>query len=304
MASDSSGIIFDIKKYAIHDGPGIRTTVFFKGCPLTCRWCHNPEGLSATPQLVYARERCVGCGDCLTACPAGAIQATVQGMTADPAYCRRCGICADVCPAEARELLGRRYTVDQLLTVIKKDIIFYDESGGGVTFSGGEPLLQPTFLIAILKACGYHEIHRAVDTTGFTDSATMTAVAAHTDLFLFDLKMMDAERHKTYTGVSNEQILANIRGMAVSGTPVVIRIPLIPGVNDDQENIVKSGRFLADLPSLQGVQLLPYHNFQKRKYQKLNLSYQGDVFVAPERQQIEDVITQLENFGLKVDIGG
>ncbi|MGA6927625.1 MAG: glycyl-radical enzyme activating protein [Desulfosarcina sp.] len=304
MTSDPQGLIFDIKKYAIHDGPGIRTTVFFKGCPLSCRWCHNPEGLSARPRVIYSRQRCIGCGDCLDACPDQAIEATDQGMVADPHRCRHCGTCVDVCPANARERVGRTVNVAELMEVIEKDVAFYDQSGGGVTFSGGEPLQQRRFLVALLDACGDREIHRAVDTTGYTDPHTLTTVARRTDLFLYDLKMMDAERHKALTGVSNGRILDNLRLLVESGARIVIRIPLIPGVNDDPHNISQTGAFLADLSGVEAVQLLPYHDFQKNKYKKFGLCYQGDAWVAPRQATMDEIVNQLKKYDLRVDIGG
>lgn len=201
---DLSGIIFDIKRYAIHDGPGIRTTVFLKGCPFTCAWCHNPESKDAAAQILYTRKRCIGCVKCVEACPQDALTLTIDGIHTDFKLCQGCGICADACPAEARELAGRRESVTGLMAVIEKDVLFFDESGGGVTFSGGEPLVQADFLMALLDACGDRGIHRAVDTTGHVDTALLMEVAERTDLFLFDLKLMDPEKHRHHTGVSNQ----------------------------------------------------------------------------------------------------
>ena len=299
-----TGIIFDIKKYAIHDGPGIRTTVFLKGCPLSCPWCHNPEGLSIKPQVVYNREKCIGCGECVTACPENALSLSPQGVETDFARCRHHGTCVLICPAEARESAGETISVENLVNIIAKDVPFYDESGGGVTFSGGEPLFQPEFLMAVLDACAILHIHRAVDTTGYTDSDTITAVAERSDLFLFDLKLMDPEKHKCYTGVSNRKILANLERIAGMDLDIIIRMPLLPGINDDDENIDKTGRFIAALPGVRKIDILPYHDFQKTKYSKFAIPYRAEAIASPSNQQVAAVVERLEDFGLNVTIGG
>ena len=299
-----TGIIFDIKKYAIHDGPGIRTTVFLKGCPLSCPWCHNPEGLSIKPQVVYNREKCIGCGECVAACPENALSLSTRGVETDFARCRHHGTCVLICPAEARESAGETISVENLVNIIAKDVPFYDESGGGVTFSGGEPLFQPEFLMAVLDACAILHIHRAVDTTGYTDSDTITAVAERSDLFLFDLKLMDPEKHKCYTGVSNRKILANLERIAGMDLDIIIRMPLLPGINDDDENIDKTGRFIAALPGVRKIDILPYHDFQKTKYSKFAIPYRAEEIASPTNQEVAAVVERLEDFGLDVTIGG
>ena len=206
----TNGTIFDIKRYAIHDGPGIRTTVFLKGCPLQCWWCHNPEGLSEDSQRFYNADRCIGCEICMDTCPNHALAMGPDGVILEPQKCDHCFNCAQVCPTEATRKIGRSVDVSELLQVIEQDRLFYDQSGGGVTFSGGEPLSQTPFLIEMLSACGRIGFHRAVDTSGYAEPDQILAVAEHTDLFLYDLKLMDSQKHLKYTGMTNELILENL----------------------------------------------------------------------------------------------
>ncbi len=299
-----SGIVFDFKKYSIHDGPGIRTTVFLKGCPLSCWWCHNPESISPQPAVLYRPERCIGCGACLKACPCGAIAATPEGFFADPSRCTGCGACADSCPSTARERVGRLMTSEEVLTVIRKDIPFYDESGGGATFSGGEPLLQPEFLWELLEGCRKSQIHTAVDTTGFAHTAVLLETARLTDLFLYDIKHMDPGKHKLYTGVDNTLILENLKALTDSGARVAIRIPLIPGINDDEENLRQTGRFVAALKGVVSVHLLPYHAAGRNKYAKWKIAYRLPETLPPSAEAQEAAAENLKSFGLNVLIGG
>jgi len=202
------GTIFDIKKYAIHDGPGIRTTVFFKGCPLRCRWCHNPEGQSSKPEMFVRPSRCLKeCSECLSVCEREAISRTEISPVIDRERCNSCGKCAEVCPAEAIEVVGRQMSVQEVMAEVEKDMIFHDESGGGVTFSGGEPLLQPVFLSTLLEKSKEKDIHTTVDTSGYASFEIMEEIAKNVDLFLYDLKIMDEKKHKEYTGKSNKVIL-------------------------------------------------------------------------------------------------
>ncbi len=300
----STGIVFDIKKYALHDGPGIRTTVFLKGCPLTCDWCHNPEGIHPHPEIVYTSDRCLGCQSCVSSCPQTALRLTDAGVVRDSARCGRCGTCTTICPAQAREMAGRVMSVDEVMTAVVKDQLFYDESGGGVTFSGGEPLGQPDFLLALLAACADHELHRCVDTSGFAPWSTLAAVAAQTDLFLYDLKHMDRDVHRRATGVDNACILDNLRRLVHLGAAVIVRLPLIPGLNDDAATVDGIGRFLEALRGVDTLHLLPYHAFQRSKYLKLGRPYPGRAIAPKPGRRLPAVADQLRRYGLTVVTGG
>ena len=298
------GIVFDIKKFSIHDGPGIRTTVFFKGCPLSCWWCHNPESQASEPELVFWESRCIRCGTCEAVCAQGAISWDGDVVSTDEENCTLCGDCVEVCYAEAREIAGREMPVAQVITEIERDIPFYDESGGGVTFSGGEPLFQLDFLLALLRACREKEIHTAVDTCGFAPWETFDKIREHVDLFLYDLKLMDDAKHRKLTGVSNELILDNLQMLSLRGHNIVLRVPIIPGINDDDENIRQTGAFAAALPHLNGVDILPYHHAAVEKYKRLNKVYGLPETYPPSDERTAEIAQVLRGFGLHVKIGG
>lgn len=299
------GCIFDIKKYSINDGPGIRVTVFFKGCPLRCAWCHNPEGISPKVQKMYNSAKCIGCRACVEACPEGACTLTEAGIVTDLARCTACGTCAEVCPTTATEMSGRLVTVDEVLAVVDRERVFFAHSEGGVTFSGGEPLQQPGFLLALLRALGQRGIHRVVDTTGLAPSELLLEVAKSTDLFLYDLKLIDSARHRQWTGVANERILDNLKLLAQSGAEINIRIPLVAGVNDDHGNIEQTASLIASLAGpRKKVNLLPYHNIMTNKYLRLGSEYLGAGMGEPGQAILTRIIAQFAEKGIEAVVGG
>ncbi|MBE9507355.1 MAG: glycyl-radical enzyme activating protein [Chloroflexi bacterium] len=299
-----TGIVFDVKKFSIHDGPGIRTTVFFKGCPLSCWWCHNPEGQAQQPELLLWESRCIRCGACLEVCPQGAVSWDGHVASTDGEKCTLCGACVEACYAEAREIVGREVTPAQVMAQIEQDIPFYDESGGGVTFSGGEPLLQQGFLLALLRACQEQEIHTAVDTCGFAPWEVLDEIRAYVDLFLYDLKLMDDAKHRKLTGVSSELILRNLQMLSERGHDIFLRVPIVPGVNDDDENIRQIGTFAAGLPHLNRVDILPYHRAASNKYERLNRVYELPETRPPSNERLAEIAHILRGLGLHVKIGG
>jgi pyruvate formate lyase activating enzyme len=293
----TSGNIFDIKRYAINDGPGIRTAVFFKGCPLECWWCHNPEGQSSQPQIMFRLNRCKASKACIEACPIQAIH-WENGSITNWETCDDCGKCAEVCYAGAREMVGSIVTVSQLMVEIERDIPFFDQSGGGVTFTGGEPMFQREFLLESLLACKEQDIHTIVDTSGYASWDGFEQIHSYVDIFLYDLKLMDESRHKQYTSVSNHMILDNLKKLSRAKASIIVRIPLIPGVNDDYENIHQSASFLADLPHLDGVELIPYHEIGLAKYQALGMNYKLNEIKPISRQHIDEVEQILNKYHL------
>jgi pyruvate formate lyase activating enzyme len=299
-----SGLIFNIQKYSVHDGPGIRTTVFLKGCPLCCAWCHNPESLAPRPEIVVVSQRCNGCGECRLACPFGQSIPGEGPLPPRNDQCILCAACVDACPTGARQMIGRKMTVAEVVAETRRDRIFYEESGGGVTLSGGEPLLQPRFLTALARALRLEGIHVALDTTGFGCTENLLAAASCSDLVLYDLKCFDKERHRRLTGVSNDGILENLRALSGARRRIWIRIPIVPGFNDDLSDLEKTGAFVAKLRSIELVNLLPFHRSGLHKYERLGWRHNLEDVHSPTAEAMERAAGVFRNLGLPIKLGG
>ena len=265
----NSGIIFDIKKFAIHDGPGIRTTVFFKGCSMNCWWCHNPESQNEEPEFIQKVEN--------------------KKHTNS---------------SKSQEIIGKLLTTEEVIEEIEKDIIFYEESNGGVTFSGGEALNQPEFLNSLLNKCKEKKIHTALDTSGYVEKEILEKTVDLVDLFLYDLKLIDDDKHTHYTGVSNKVILDNLRFLDEKGKQIVIRIPIIPGITDTEDNLSKIAEFIKSLKDINDVNLLPYNKMGEEKYRRLRRAYKTEEIKPPSEKEMLDIKSYFENFSFNVEIGG
>ena len=300
-----TGRIFDIKRYSIHDGPGIRTTVFLKGCALRCSWCHNPESLDPGPELMHWPARCARCYACVAACPKGAIAKDAAGAVAvDRARCDLCGKCAEACLYDAMQIVGREMSVDEVLDEVEKDRIFYEQSGGGVTLSGGDPAVQPAFAEALLDGCRERGLRTAVDTAGSSQNGALERLASKTDLVLFDLKVMDDARHREWTGVSNAAILANLERLAAGRTEVWVRIPLVRGVNDDEDNIRRTTALLTSLGTIKRIGLLPYHSGGLEKARRIGKDTLFRRFEPPSEERLAAIEAAFRGAGFDVRRGG
>ena len=281
MPAGDTGVIFDIKRYAVHDGPGIRSTVFLKGCPLRCFWCHNPESQTPRPVLMQYPRQCVGCGRCLEVCPRGALSRDEEQVVVDRALCQACGTCAGVCYAQSLVLLGREATVEEVLAEVLKDQPFYETSGGGMTLSGGEPMAQAEFTTALLAAAREAGLHTALDTSGFAPWERYQAALPHLDLVLYDLKCADPMAHRVATGVDNALILENLRRLAEAGVEILVRVPVVPGFNAAPEQMAALARLVAALPRPVPMELLPYHRLGESKHAALGQTGPDDLPPAP-----------------------
>ncbi len=298
------GIVFNIQRFSLHDGPGIRTTVFLKGCPLHCLWCHNPEGLSPYPEILLSPQRCIACGECVEACPQ---ELPVPGKPLcahDLDRCQVCGACADACPAEARQVAGRTMTVDEVMAEIVRDRVFFDESGGGATFSGGEPLTQSGFLRRLLQACREEGIHSVVDTSGVAPWEALASIADLVDLFLYDLKILDDRLHRQLTGASNLTILENLQRLGERGRRIWIRLPVIPGMNDGLENLEATVRLAAGIPGVERICLLPFHPLGEDKRRRMGSIQALQGVERPSDERMQQLLRRVESLGLQASLGG
>ena len=282
-----TGRVFNLQRFSLQDGPGLRSTVFLKGCPLGCAWCHNPESRAPEPQVIRLRHRCLTCGRCDEA---DGVPRTLTDVEA--------------CPTGALQAVGREWTAPALIEALLRDRIFFDESGGGVTFSGGEPLAQPGFLIGALDLLRAEGVHTALDTCGYAPWPDLQAAAARSDLVLYDLKLMDDSRHQAATGVSNRTILGNLKALSKSHRDIWIRVPIIPGVNDDDGNLEATAEFLAPLGGIRQVDLLPYHPTGEAKFDRVGIPFTLNGTPVPEGGRLEEIASRFRARGLTTTIGG
>jgi len=301
----AAGIIFNVQRFSVHDGPGIRTTIFFKGCPLNCLWCDNPEGQKATPEMIFWNERCIHCETCIRICPYNAIKtAGRRPKMIVKDRCTVCGRCLDTCYSRALEQIGKHVTVDEALEEIERDRIFFEAGGGGVTASGGEPTVQPEFLSELFRRCKKRQIHTALETCGYTEWGILEKVLKYTDLVLYDIKDMDPVKHKKFAGVQNDLILKNAKRISSKLVPMVVRIPIIPGYNDREDNIEATSRFISELRGVREVNLLPYHRFGEAKYKRLHLKYTLKGLKPPREEHLQSIKEKIGSIGIEVKIGG
>lgn len=297
------GLVFHIIHGSFVDGYGIRTTVFLKGCPLRCIWCCNPEGQSTRPEVDYRREKCTGCGNCLSVCPQQALSLSEGRVQIDRKLCNGCGICTEHCYKDALGLFGRWYTPQELLEIVKRDVSFYQSSGGGVTIGGGEATMQGEFLLEFLRLCHREHIHTAVDTCGQVADPIGLECLREADLLLFDVKGLDARRHRSYTGCDNTQILKNLRMLSQMHKPMIVRLPVIPGYTDDDDLLEREAALLASLNSVERVDILPVHEYGRVKYERLDMPYrlEAEPISAARQEWIRELFA---SHGLKAQIGG
>ena len=301
-----TGLVADIQHYSLQDGPGIRTTVFVKGCPLSCRWCHNPEMINPGKEVWYDAAKCTQCGKCIEVCPAQALKGYKDEREIDRDACiarTGCRKCVEVCPSRAMSAVGQEMAVEDAVKEVRGDEVFYRHSGGGACISGGEPSLQADFASEFLKECQDHAVHTAIETCGYASWDRLRQVAQYADLILYDIKHMDPTKHREETGVSNELVLENVKKLVNMGKKIRIRVPVIPGYNDSEDHFKKIAEFMVS-NNLENIDLLPYHSYAEAKYKRLCTKYEYAGMEAPSDEEMEKRKVLLESYGLQVNIGG
>ena len=296
------GIVFNIQRYSIDDGPGVITSVFLKGCPLTCLWCSNPESWNPLPEVTWRYTSCKKCGTCVETCPLGLVTLDEDGVHIDRKSCDRCGKCVEACIQGALRMSGIKMTVEEVYNVVKRDMDYYRLSGGGLTCSGGEILMQADFVAELFKRCRKNGIHTCADTSGFGSQQDMEKILAYADLVYYDLKHMDPAEHKKLCGQSNDLILKNLALVVEKAIPIVIRVPLIPGYNDSDENITAIAKTVAELNKGISVNILPYHRYGENKYRMIDMKYRLKDVKYPTEKELDKAKQIIESFGLKCEI--
>ena len=300
----AEGFVFDVQRYSLHDGPGLRTSVFLKGCPLRCGWCSNPESQRSAPELVLFSATCLACGACVEVCDPGGRRLVDGQLIWDQTICNLCGACAEICPTGATRWSGRSWTAGEVIKEVLRDAPFYEE-GGGLTLTGGEPVSQPRFVEAILRLAKAECLNTALETTGNAPWEVLEMLFPYLDLWLYDVKHMDSKIHREYTGLGNELILSNLRKLAALGAPIAVRVPLIPGFNMSEDNIRKMSAFVAELgKAVRTVDLLPYHALGRAKYPTLGRSYPWQDREPPTETEVQAVAEIIRGYNLSVQIGG